>query len=61
LEDKQRKDRKEEEKKGIINKPLYFEETYDDISGELIYVYKGNYFDDRKNQNFHHLPDIFGN
>ena len=61
LEEKQRKDRKEDEKKGIINKPLYFEETYDDISGELIYVYKGNYFDDRKNQNFQNLPDIFGN
>ena len=38
----------------------YFEETYDDITGELIYKYKGNYFEDRKNKNFGAQLDIFG-
>jgi hypothetical protein len=60
LEEKQRKKRKENEKAGIIPVPRYFEETYDDITGELIYRYKGNYFEDRKNHNFDDLPDIFG-
>ena len=60
LEEKQRKKRKENEKAGIIPVPRYFEETYDDITGELIYRYKGDYFEDRKNQNFEDFPDIFG-
>ena len=59
LEEKQRKARKENEKEGITPKPMYFDETYDDLSGELIYKYKGNYFDDRKKRNFSHFPDIF--
>ena len=60
LEEKQRKKRKENEKEGIHPLPRYFEETYDDITGELIYKYKGNYFEDRKNNNFKDLPDLFG-
>ena len=60
LEEKQRKKRKENEKAGIHPIPRYFEETYDDISGELIYKYKGNYFEDRKNKNFKDIPDLFG-
>ena len=59
LEEKQRKARKENQKEGIIPRPMYFDETYDDITGELIYKYKGNYFEDRKNKNFGHFPDIF--
>ena len=46
-------------KDGIIPQPLYFEETYDDISGELIYKYKGGYWEDRKNKKFDKFPDIF--
>lgn len=61
LEEKQRKTRKENEKNGIIPKPMYFDETYDDLTGELIYRYKGTYFEDRKNKNFAHFPDIFSN
>ena len=60
LEEKQRERRKKNEKEGINPKPKYFEETYDDITGELIYKYKGNYFEDRKNKNFGAQLDIFG-
>ena len=60
LEEKQRKKRKENEKAGIHPLPRYFEETYDDITGELVYKYKGNYFDDRINNKFKDLPDLFG-
>ena len=60
LEEKQRKKRKENEKNGIHPIPRYFVETYDDITGELIYKYKGNYFEDRKNNNFKDIPDLFG-
>ena len=60
LEEKQRAKRKENEKNGIHPVPRYFEETYDDITGELIYKYKGTYFEDRKNNNFKDLPDLFG-
>lgn len=59
LEEKQRATRKTNKEKGIVPKPLYFDETYDDVSGELIYKYKGNYFEDRKNKNLSHFPDIF--
>ena len=59
LEEKQRKVRKENEAKGVIPRPMYFDETYDDLTGELIYRYKGTYFDDRKRRNFSHFPDIF--
>ena len=59
LEEKQRAKRKENEKNGVHPLPRYFEETYDDITGELIYKYKGNYFEDRKNHNFKDIPDLF--
>ena len=57
---KQRNERKKNEKEGKKLSPRYFEETYDDITGELVYLYKGNYFEDRKNHNFQNLPDLFG-
>lgn len=60
LEEKQRKERKKNEKEGIKPTPRYFEETYDDITGELVYQYKGNYFENRRNHNFKNLPDLFG-
>ena len=59
LEDAQRERAKKNKANGIIPKPLYFEETYDDITGELIYKYKGNYWDMRKKGNFEGLPKIF--
>ena len=59
LEEKQRATAKQMKKDGIIPQPMYFEETYDDITGELIYKYKGGYWEDRKNKNFEKFPDIF--
>ena len=59
LEEKQRATAKKNKKEGIIPKPRYFEETYDDLTGELIYKYKGGYWEDRKNKNFKDCPDIF--
>ena len=51
-EEKQRAVRKDRDKNKTKVKPLYFEETYDDTTGELIYLYKGGYFEDRQNKNF---------
>jgi hypothetical protein len=59
LEEKQRAAAKKFKKEGIVPKPRYFEETYDDLTGELIYKYKGGYWEDRKNKNFKDCPDIF--
>ena len=59
LEEEQRARAKQYKKDGFIPKPLYFDETYDDLTGELIYKYKGNYWDMRKNHQFENLPKIF--
>jgi hypothetical protein len=59
LEEKQRATRKEREKMKIKSKPIYFEETYDDTSGELIYLYKGGYFEDRQQKNFSKFYEIY--
>ena len=59
LEEEQRARAKQYKKDGFIPKPLYFEETYDDLTGELIYKYKGNYWDMRNNHQFENLPKIF--
>lgn len=59
LEEKQRKKRKENEKKKIKHTPLYFEEEYDDLTGELIYKYKGGYFEDRKARKFDKFSELY--
>jgi len=59
LEEKQRTKRKENEKLKIKHKPLYFEETYDDLGGELIYNYKGNYFEDRAAKKWDKFSDLY--
>lgn len=61
LEEKQRKKRKENEKSGKHHKhtPMYFEETYDDLTGDLIYKFNDKYWEDRKNRNYSHFPDIY--
>ena len=59
LEEEQRARAKQYKKAGFIPKPLYFDETYDDLTGELIYKYKGNYWDMRNNHQFENLPKIF--
>ena len=59
LEEEQRARAKQYKKDGFIPKPLYFDETYDDLTGELIYKYKGNYWDMRNKHQFDNLPKIF--
>ena len=59
LEEAQRARAKQYKKDGFIPRPLYFDETYDDLTGELIYKYKGNYWDMRYNHQFDNLPKIF--
>lgn len=59
LEEKQRTVRKEREKTKYKYQPIYFEETYDDLSGELIYLYKGGYFEDRKKKDFSKFYEIY--
>ena len=59
LEEKQRIRRKENEKLKIKHKPLYFEETYDDLTGELIYKYTGHYFEDRAEKKFNKFLDLY--
>ena len=59
LEEEQRARAKQYKKDGFIPKPLYFEETYDDLTGELIYKYKGNYWDKRYKHEFDDLPKLF--
>ena len=59
LEEAQRARAKKYKADGFIPKPLYFEETYDDLTGELIYKYKGNYWDKRNRHDFDDLPKIY--
>ena len=59
LEEKQRAARRKNKELGVTVKPLYFDETYDDLTGELIYRYKGGYFEDRAKKNYSKFPDIF--
>jgi len=59
LEEKQRSRRKENEKLKIKHKPIYFDETYDDDTGELIYLYKGNYFEDRAAKKWDKFIDLY--
>ena len=59
IEEKQRARRKLEAKNKIVYKPLYFNETYEDLTGELVYLFSRNYWEDKKNNNLDHFPDIF--
>lgn len=60
LEEKQRKVRKEnEKKKNYKHVPMYFTETYDDMTGDLVYIFNKKYWKDRKEKKFDHFPDIF--
>ena len=59
LEEEQRARAKQYKKDGFIPRPIYFDETYDDLTGELIYKYKGNYWDKRYKHQFDDLPKLF--
>jgi hypothetical protein len=59
LEDKQRARKREYEKKGLRMKPNYFTASHDEVNSEYVYTYSRDYWKDRKESNFNHLPDIF--
>ncbi len=59
LEEKQRARRRENERHKRVHKPLYFTETYDDLTGELVYLYTKDYWEDKKIGKLDHFPDIY--
>ena len=59
LEEAQRARARKYKEEDFIPRPLYFDETYDDLTGELIYKYKGNYWEMRNKRQFDDLPKIF--
>jgi len=59
IEEKQRRARKELETSKKVYKPMYFTECYDDLTGELNYQYSKYYWEDNKNVNLYHFPDIY--
>lgn len=59
LEEKQRAARRQMEKDQIIHKPLFFKEVDDEHCEEKAYVYLGNYWEKRKNLDYHDCPDLF--
>lgn len=61
LEEKQRKKRKEKEgnNKNYKHQPMFFNEVYDDFTGELVYIYNGRYWEDRMNKKYENYPDLF--
>jgi len=61
LEELQRKRHKLFEEKKIKYMPNYFNEVYDEKSAEYIYIFNGEYWEDRKTQNYEKLHDIFEN
>jgi len=56
---KQNKVLDELKKQKKIYKPVYFLESYDDVTGELVYNYSRDYWKDKSENNFSHLADIY--
>lgn len=61
LEELQRKRHKFFEEKKIKYTPNYFNEVYDEKSAEFIYIFNGQYWEDRKTHSYEKLHDIFEN
>jgi len=59
LEEAQRARRKEMEAKGEHHKPVYYEKTTIPETGEEIYVFNGQYWEDRKKKDWSKLKRIF--
>ena len=63
LEEKQRERRKRMEAANEEHTPFYFEKLVDEFTGDEYYKYgvegKRDYWQDRKAQDWDHLPDIF--
>ena len=47
IEDKQRARHKKFDEEKIIYEPIYFNNLYSSVSCDFVYIYKGNYFEDR--------------
>ena len=60
LEERQRAMRKYREQNYIEWVPSYFEKYTDSLTGLEEYRYINNYWEDKKQQNWSHLPDLFG-
>lgn len=61
LEELQRKRHKKFEEDKIKYQPNYFNEVFDDKNNEYIYIFNGQYWEDRKANNYDKLHDIFEN
>lgn len=59
IENNQRARHKQFEEEKIKYEPNYFADVYESKSNEYVYIYKGGYWEDRKNKNFCHLHNIF--
>jgi hypothetical protein len=59
LEEKQRSRKREYDKKELRLKPNYFTLSHYNTNSEIEYIYSRDYWEDRKESNFDHLPDIF--
>ena len=59
LEDKQRKRLDELVKQKRTYQPIYFQESYYDITGELVFLFNGNYWKDKKENDFKKLPVLY--
>jgi hypothetical protein len=59
IENNQRLRHKKFEEEKIKYEPNYFVEVLEDKTNDYVYIYKGDYWGDRKNKNFSHLHNIF--
>lgn len=59
LEEKQRATRKIREEMQIPYKPMFFEETEDEISGEKTYIFTGEYWERRKKLDYRGMLDLY--
>jgi hypothetical protein len=61
LENLQRKRHKKFEEEKIKYSPNYFSEVFDEKTNEYIYLFNGQYWEDRRDGKFEKLYDIFDN
>lgn len=59
IENNQRLRHKKFEEEKIKYEPTYFVEVLENKTNEFIYIYKGDYWGDRKKEDFNHLHNIF--
>ena len=60
IEQRQRLRHKKFEEDKVVYEPVYFKNVFDEESEDYVYVYNGNYFEERKNGMFIKNEDIFG-